>query len=183
MGASLAGGGGRSGRRGRRRRGSAIVDLNMTPFIDVMLVLLIIFMVAAPMMTVGVPVELPRSAARPIQDETRPLTVSVNSRGEIYLQEMRISLDEVVPRLMAIAQNGVEDRIFIRGDRTVNYGLMMQVMGKISGAGFRRIGLVTEQDPNAPPPPAFTQPRPANAPAAPAAPQAQGAQAPRQAQR
>ncbi len=110
MGASVASGGG-GGRRGRRRRRAApIADINMTPFIDVMLVLLIIFMVAAPMMTVGVPIELPRSAARPMQDETQPLTISVNTRGEIFLQETRIGMDELVPRLTAIARNGVEDR-------------------------------------------------------------------------
>lgn len=165
MGASLASGGGGGGRRRRgRRRGAPIVDINMTPFIDVMLVLLIIFMVAAPMLTVGVPIELPRSAARPMQDETQPLTISVNTRGEIYLQETRVSLEEIVPKLQAIARNGVEERVFIRGDRAVNYGQMMQVMGLVSGAGFRRIGLVTEATDAAPAPAPVQPATPAQAP-------------------
>jgi biopolymer transport protein TolR len=177
MGAQVgSGGSGTGGRRGRRgRRARPIADLNMTPFIDVMLVLLIIFMVAAPMLTVGVPVELPRTAARQIQEETQPLTISVTQRGEIFIQDSPASLDELIPRLTAIARNGVEERLFIRGDRGVNYGLMMQVMGLVNRAGFRRIGLVTEQDPNLPPAPAAAPAgvRPAAAPAS----------APRQAQR
>jgi biopolymer transport protein TolR len=121
-------------------------DINMTPFIDVILVLLIIFMVAAPMMTVGVPIELPKSAAKPMQDETQPLTISVTPKGDIYIMETQVTLDDLVPKLQAIAKNGVEDRIYIRGDRTVNYGTMMQVMGLVSGSGFKKIGLVTEGD-------------------------------------
>jgi biopolymer transport protein TolR len=163
-------GGGGGGAKRRRRRKPPISDLNMTPFIDVMLVLLIIFMVAAPMLTVGVPIELPRTAARQIQDETQPLTISVNAQGELFVQETRTSLDELVPQLQAIARNGTEERLFIRGDRGVNYGLMMQVMGLVNRAGYRRIGLVTEQDPRLPTAPANP---PASAPAA----------APRQAQR
>ena len=140
MGVSLNGAG-----RDRRSRYRPMAEINVTPFVDVMLVLLIIFMVAAPMLTVGVPVELPRTAAAPMQDETAPLTISVNPRGEIYLQETRIAMEEVVPRLQAIARNGVDERVFIRGDRALAYGQMMQIVGMVSGAGFRRIGLVTEQ--------------------------------------
>jgi biopolymer transport protein TolR len=154
MGAAVGNGGNGSGRRGRRRRYLPINDINMTPFIDVVLVLLIIFMVAAPMLTVGVPIELPRTAARQIQDETQPITISVNARGDIFLQDTRVTIEDLVPRLAVIARNGVEDRLFIRGDRGVNYGTMMQVMGLVNRAGFRRIGLVTEQDPNLPPAPA-----------------------------
>jgi biopolymer transport protein TolR len=132
--------------RARRRRALPIADINMTPFIDVMLVLLIIFMVAAPMLTVGVPIELPKTAAKPMQDETQPITVSINRDGEIYLQESKITLDDLVQRLQAISKNGVDDRIFIRGDKETNYGVMMQVMGLVSGAGFRKIGLVTLPD-------------------------------------
>lgn len=132
----------------RRRSGKAkpIADINMTPFIDVVLVLLIIFMVAAPMMTVGVPIELPKSTAKPMQDETQPLTISVNTKGEIFLQEKAITMEELVPKLQAISKNGVEERIYIRGDRLVDYGHIMRVMGAVSGAGYKKIGLVSEKD-------------------------------------
>jgi biopolymer transport protein TolR len=135
-------------RRGRskRRRALPIADINMTPFIDVVLVLLIIFMVTAPMLTVGVPIELPKTAAKPMQDETQPITVSVNPGGEIFLQDTKVTLDDLVQRLQAISKNGVDDRIFIRGDKEANYGTMMQVMGLVSGAGFKKIGLVTMSD-------------------------------------
>ncbi|MBX9618224.1 MAG: biopolymer transporter ExbD [Hyphomicrobiales bacterium] len=138
-------GGGRS-RRNSRRRSSPITELNMTPFIDVVLVLLIIFMVAAPLLTVGVPIELPKSSAKPLQEETQPITVSVNVNGEIFIQEQAVSLDDLVTKLSAIAKGGTDERVFIRGDRTTNYGLMMRVMGRISSAGYKKIGLVTEQD-------------------------------------
>ncbi len=153
MGASLATGGGGNGRRGRRgrKRSGAMSDINMTPFIDVILVLLIIFMVAAPMMTVGVPIELPKTAAKPMQDETQPLTISVSTKGEIFLMETAVTLDDLVPKLQAIAKNGVEDRIYIRGDKAANYGTMMQVMGLVSGSGFKKIGLVTEGNDGATP--------------------------------
>ena len=135
-------------RRGRskRRRALPIADINMTPFIDVMLVLLIIFMVTAPLLTVGVPIDLPKTAAKPMQDETQPITVSINQNGEIYLQDTKVTLDDLVQRLQAISKNGVDDRIFIRGDKDANYGMMMQVMGLVSGAGFKKIGLVTQQN-------------------------------------
>src|SRR3984885_7185989 len=134
------------GRRRKHRRALPIAAINRTPFIDVVLVLLIIFMVAAPMLTVGVPIELPKSAAKPMQDETQPIVLSVNPKGEIYLQETQISLDDVVAKLQAISKNGVDDRIFIRGDKSVDYGTMMRVMGLVSGAGFKKIGLVTVPD-------------------------------------
>lgn len=118
----------------------------MTPFIDVVLVLLIIFMVAAPLLTVGVPIELPKSSAKPLQEETQPITVSVNVNGEIFIQEQAVSLDDLVTKLSAIAKGGTDERVFIRGDKTTNYGLMMRVMGRISSAGYKKIGLVTEQD-------------------------------------
>jgi biopolymer transport protein TolR len=145
MGAALGQSGGHKRRRGHRRA-LPIADINMTPFIDVMLVLLIIFMVAAPMLTVGVPIELPKTAAKPMQDETQPVTVSINPKGEIYLQETQVTLDDLVAKLQAISKNGVDERIFIRGDQAVNYGMMMQVMGLVSGAGFKKIGLVTLQE-------------------------------------
>ncbi len=144
MGGSLAQSG-RKSRRGRRRA-LPIADINMTPFIDVMLVLLIVFMVAAPMLTVGVPIELPKTAAKPMQDETQPVTISIKPNGDIFLMETKIGPDEIVPRLQAIVKNGADERIFIRGDKSIDYGTMMRIMGQVSGAGFKRIGLVTAQD-------------------------------------
>lgn len=135
-----------SGRRRSRARSSPITELNMTPFIDVVLVLLIIFMVAAPLLTVGVPIELPKSTAKPLQEETQPITVSVNVKGDIFIQDQPVSIEELVTKLAAIAKGGTEERVFIRGDRTANYGQMMRVMGRISSAGYKKIGLVTEQE-------------------------------------
>jgi biopolymer transport protein TolR len=146
-GPKAAGGGGR--RRGGRRgshRPALNSEINVTPMVDVMLVLLIIFMVAAPMLTVGVPIDLPQAAAPALNDEKEPLTISVNTKGEIFLQETPIQLGEIVPRLNAITKQGYEERIYVRGDRNVNYGQVMQVMGTISAAGFRRVALVTEVD-------------------------------------
>jgi biopolymer transport protein TolR len=140
-----SGQGGGSRRRKRHRR-APIADINMTPFIDVMLCLLIIFMVAAPLPTAGVPLDLPKSEANALNSDKEPLTVSVDAKGDIYLQETKVGLDEVVPKLTSIAQQGYEERIFVRGDKTVNYGQVMQVMGRISGAGFKKVALVTEQD-------------------------------------
>jgi len=147
MGASLnAAGAAAGGRRRRRARRGPIADINMTPFIDVMLCLLIIFMVAAPLLTAGVPLDLPESQANALNSDRDPLTVSVDAKGDIYLQESKVPLDDVVTKLTSIAQQGYEERIFVRGDRTVNYGQVMQVMGRISGAGFKKVALITEQE-------------------------------------
>jgi biopolymer transport protein TolR len=140
-----SGGGGGGGRRRQRRKAAVMAEINVTPFVDVMLVLLIIFMVAAPMLTVGVPIDLPESQAEALNQEKEPLTISVNANGDIFLQDTKVTAEEVVPRLIAITKSGYEERIYVRGDRTVNYGQVMQVMGAISGAGFRRVALVTEQ--------------------------------------
>jgi len=121
-------------------------EINVTPFVDVMLVLLIIFMVAAPLLTVGVPIDLPETQAKALNSETQPITVSVNNEGKIYLQETEVSLEEVVPKLQAIAQTGYEERIYVRGDRAADYGTVMRVMARISAAGFRNLGLVTLQE-------------------------------------
>ncbi len=134
----------RSKGRRRRRRLAPMSEINMTPFVDVMLVLLIVFMVAAPLLTVGVPIELPESSAKPLQGDKEPLTITVNTRGEIFLQDTVIELDKLVPKLLAIAEGGYNERIYVRGDRRVNYGLVMRVMGTINEAGFKRIGLVTQ---------------------------------------
>jgi biopolymer transport protein TolR len=148
MGASVGpvGGGGGGGRRSRRRRSAPISEINVTPFVDVMLVLLIVFMISAPLLTVGVPIDLPETRAKQLQAETEPLTVSVGSDGKIYLQDTEITVEELVPRLQAIAKAGYEERIFVRGDRDAEYGSMMQVMGRLNQAGFRRIGLVTLEE-------------------------------------
>src|SRR5690606_26474495 len=130
---------GNMGARGHRRRGrrqGLISEINVTPFVDVMLVLLIIFMVAAPLLTVGVPIDLPETQANAMTPDTQPITISVNEAGQIYLQETEIPLDEVVPKLSAIATAGYEERIFVRGDKTTNYGIVMQVMARIQAAGY-----------------------------------------------
>lgn len=133
-------------RRGRSGGSAAMSEINVTPFVDVMLVLLIIFMVAAPLLTVGVPIDLPETQARALNSETQPITVSVNSAGQVYLQETEVPVEEVVAKLEAIARNGYEERIYVRGDRDADYGTVMRVMARISAAGFRRIGLVTLQE-------------------------------------
>jgi biopolymer transport protein TolR len=150
MGMSVGASGGRGG-RGHRRRGRSralMSEINVTPFVDVMLVLLIIFMVAAPLLTVGVPIDLPETQAKPMNSDTQPITVSVNQGGKVFLQETEIPIEEVVPKLAAIAQTGYEERIYVRGDKTADYGTVMQVMARISAAGYKNLGLVTlpEQD-------------------------------------
>ena len=133
------------GRRMRRRK-AVMAEINVTPMVDVMLVLLIIFMVSAPLLTVGVPIDLPQTQAKSLDQDKEPLTVSVNTKGEVYLQNSEIKMDELVPKLQAITQarGGNDERIYVRGDRKVDYGTVMRVMGRLSAAGFRRVALVTE---------------------------------------
>jgi biopolymer transport protein TolR len=136
-------------KRGVGGRYRPMAEINVTPMVDVMLVLLIIFMVAAPMMTSGVPVDLPKTTAQPLNQEQEPLTISVNPEGRIFLQETEVPLEELVPRLQAIAQaqqaGQPERRIFVRGDRGISYGRVMEVMGTISAGGFTRVALLAEQ--------------------------------------
>ena len=142
-----AAGSGSSGGRFRRRRYTPIADINVTPLVDVMLVLLIIFMVSAPLLTVGVPIDLPQTQAASLdQADKEPVAVSVNTDGKVFLQNTEIELEALVPKLQAIAQarGGSDERIYVRGDKTVNYGTVMKVMGRLSAAGFRRVALVTE---------------------------------------
>jgi biopolymer transport protein TolR len=148
MSAASTGGSGRGGRghRRRSRHHGMIAEINVTPMVDVMLVLLIIFMVAAPLLTVGVPIDLPDTQAKAMNTDTQPITVSVNQDGKIYLQETEIPIEEVVPKLQNIAKTGYEERIFVRGDKTADYGTVMKVMARISAAGFKNIGLVTLQE-------------------------------------
>jgi biopolymer transport protein TolR len=147
MGAGVTETGGNGRRRKRRSAYVPMHEINVTPFVDVMLVLLIVFMVTAPLLTVGVPIELPETRANPIQGDSEPLTVSVAPDGMLYLQETEIDLDTLAPKLVAIAKEGYDQRIFVRGDRSVGYGDVMKVMGVLNQAGFRRIALVTETEP------------------------------------
>jgi biopolymer transport protein TolR len=130
----------------RRRRRHLMGEINVTPFVDVMLVLLIIFMVSAPLLTVGVPLDLPQTQAKGLDQDREPLTVSVNLKGQVFLQNSEIKVDELVPKLQAITQarGGLDERIYVRGDRKVDYGTVMKVMGRLSTAGYRRVALVTE---------------------------------------
>ncbi|MBV2144716.1 protein TolR [Falsochrobactrum sp. TDYN1] len=134
------------GRRRRGRKKALMSEINVTPFVDVMLVLLIIFMISAPLLTVGVPIDLPDTQAQAMNADTQPITVSVNNEGKVYLQETEVPVDEVVAKLQAIAKTGYEERIFVRGDKAADYGTVMKVMARISAAGFRNIGLVTLQE-------------------------------------
>jgi biopolymer transport protein TolR len=128
--------------RDHRRRPMA--EINVTPFVDVMLVLLIVFMVTAPLLTVGVPVDLPKTKAQPLGQDREPLSVSVRKDGNIYLQNTPIEEGALVARLEAISKNGYDQRIFVRGDKSVDYGRVMEVMGLLNAAGFTHIGLVTD---------------------------------------
>jgi biopolymer transport protein TolR len=121
-----------------------MAEINVTPFVDVMLVLLIVFMVTAPLLTAGVPIDLPQTRARLLGQDREPLAVSIDNAGKVFLQNTEIQVDELVPKLMAISENGYSQRIFVRGDKTVDYGKVMEVMGLLNSAGFTRIGLVTD---------------------------------------
>ncbi len=125
----------------------AMSEINVTPFVDVMLVLLIVFMVTAPLLTAGVPVDLPKTRAPNMGQDKEPLSVTIAKDGTIFLQKLAVPMDELVPKLQAIAGNGYDQRIYVRGDQTVDYGQVMQVMGLLSSAGFTRIGLLTAPAP------------------------------------
>jgi biopolymer transport protein TolR len=146
---AIASGGAHSGSFGKRRhrRNPVMSEINVTPMVDVMLVLLIIFMVSAPLLTVGVPIDLPQTQASSLdQADKEPLAISVNTKGQIFLQNTEIKVEELVPKLQAISQarGGNDERIYVRGDKTVDYGTVMRVMGRLSAAGFRKVALVTE---------------------------------------
>ncbi|KQT54339.1 protein TolR [Aureimonas sp. Leaf454] len=144
MGMSAGGaGGGGSRRGGRRARRAPMSEINVTPMVDVMLVLLIIFMVAAPMLTVGVPLDLPETQAKALNAETQPIEISIKSDGNIFIGENPIAIEDVVTQLTAVAKTGYKERIFVKGDRAADYGRVAEVMARISTAGFTNIGLVT----------------------------------------
>jgi biopolymer transport protein TolR len=143
----MAGGLAASSRR-RRGRGSArrtrLSEINVTPFVDVMLVLLIVFMVTAPLLTVGVPIELPRTEAKQLESETDPLTISIRADGAIFVQETIVDKEQLVAQMRAISREGYDRRVFIRADATADYGLVADVMARLSSSGFRNLGLVTD---------------------------------------
>ncbi len=132
---------GNSKSRGRYR---PLAEINVTPLVDVMLVLLIIFMVAAPLMTSGVKVDLPKASAAPLGQDAKPITVSINGEGHIYLQDTEVQLPDLVTKLQAIAENQPDRRIFVRGDRNIAYGRIMQVMATITQGGFTKVALLAE---------------------------------------
>jgi len=136
------GGSGRRGRRGRRH--GAIAEINMTPFIDVMLVLLIIFMVAAPLIATGVPLDLPQTGAKPINVDQKPVTIAIDGKGQIFLQDEATLEPDLVAKLQSLAKQGFDERVYVRGDKQVDYGRVASVMSTITAAGFKRVALVTE---------------------------------------
>jgi biopolymer transport protein TolR len=121
-------------------------EINMTPFIDVMLVLLIIFMVAAPLMTVGVPLDLPQTKAAQLNVDQKPIMLSIKQSGQVYLSENELKDNEIIPRLNSVSKAGADERVFVRGDKKVDYGRVAQVMAIVTSGGFKRVALVTEPD-------------------------------------
>jgi biopolymer transport protein TolR len=144
MGASV--GGGRKGGRGRRGvpRYGAMADINMTPFIDVMLVLLIIFMVAAPLLTNGVTVDLPKAQAGALNVEQKPVSLTIDDKGQIFLMDAPVNDGEVIDRLKSLATDGPDTRIYLRASKTVPYGRVAEIMGEVTSAGYKKVALVTE---------------------------------------
>ncbi len=135
----------RDGGRGRRaRRHGLNAEINVTPLVDVMLVLLIVFMIAAPLLSVGVPVELPKTDAKSLPSQTEPITISVDRNGAVFIQDTQVTLEQLVERLVAVSANGYEERIYLRGDTGSDYGDVMKVMARINAAGFSNLGLVTD---------------------------------------
>jgi biopolymer transport protein TolR len=145
MAMNMAGSAGGGGRRGRRRA-NVMAEINVTPMVDVMLVLLIIFMVSAPLLTVGVPLDLPQTQAKSLEQDKTPLQLSVDIKGKIFINDTEVSMADLVPKLKAItdARGGLDERIFMRADKKADYGTVAKVMGQLSGAGFKRLALVTE---------------------------------------
>jgi len=144
MSAGSTGSNRRGGRRRSSRRGRLNSEINVTPLVDVMLVLLIVFMIAAPLLSVGVPVELPKTDAKALPSQQEPITITVDFEGGVFIQDEEISLDDLATRLIAVSTNGYEERIYLRGDRDTDYGEVMKVMARINTAGFTNIGLVTD---------------------------------------
>jgi len=147
MGASVQAGGKSGGRRGRGRgRRQPMADINMTPFIDVMLVLLIIFMVAAPLLATGVAVDLPQTKAGQLNIDQKPVTIAIDDKGQIFLMDQEVEIGQLVERLKDAAKQGVDERIYVRGSKAVNYGRVAEVMSVVTSAGYKKVALVTEQE-------------------------------------
>ena len=128
----------------KRSEREPMSEINVTPFVDVMLVLLIIFMVTAPLLTVGVQVDLPETSADTLPEESEPLTLTINSKGEVFIQESKIEFDNLIKKILAVSNNRTDTRIYVRGDKTINYGRVLEVMGKLSGSGFTKVALISE---------------------------------------
>ena len=128
----------------KRSEREPMSELNVTPFVDVMLVLLIIFMVTAPLLTVGVQVDLPETSADTLPEESEPLTLTINSKGEVFIQETKIEFDNLIKKILAVSNNRTDTRIYVRGDKTINYGRVLEVMWKLSGSGFTKVALISE---------------------------------------
>ena len=128
----------------RSSKKEPISEINVTPFVDVMLVLLIIFMVTAPLLTVGVQVDLPETSADTLPEENEPLTLTINAKGEIFIQETKVEYEKIIAKIMAVSNNRTDTRIFVRGDKTINYGRVLEIMGMLSGSGFTKVALISE---------------------------------------
>jgi biopolymer transport protein TolR len=126
--------------------GAMLTEINVTPLVDVMLVLLIIFMIAAPMMTVGVPLDLPQTKAAPLNMDAKPVTLSIKATGQIFMGDAELTDEAIVGKLAEVAKQGFEERVFVRGDKKVDYGRVAQVMSIVTSAGYKRVALVTEPD-------------------------------------
>jgi len=134
-----------SGNSRGRTRTAPMSEINVTPMVDVMLVLLIVFMVTAPLLTVGVQIDLPKTKAKILQGQDEPLAITIDVQGQVFLQDTEIDIEGLVPRLRAITDNNPDVRIFVRGDASVNYGRVMEVMGTVNAAGYKKVALVTQQ--------------------------------------
>ena len=128
----------------KRSEREPMSEINVTPFVDVMLVLLIIFMVTAPLLTVGVQVDLPETSADTLPEESEPLTLTINSKGEVFIQETKIEFDNLIKKILAVSNNRTDTRIYVRGDKTINYGRVLEVICKLSGSGFTKVALISE---------------------------------------
>jgi len=144
MAMNMAGSSSGGGRRSRRK--PVMAEINVTPMVDVMLVLLIIFMVSAPLLTVGVPLDLPQTQAKSLEQDKTPLQLSVDTRGRVFINDTEVAMADLIPKLKAItdARGGMDERIYMRADKKADYGTVARVMGQLSGAGFKRLALVTE---------------------------------------
>ncbi len=140
----MGAGNGQNGIKVRGVRYRPMAEINVTPFVDVMLVLLVVFMVTAPLLSVGVPVDLPKTQAATINNPDEPLVISINAKGEIFLQESMIPMENLTARLLAVTGQNPDTRIFVRGDKGIQYGQVMQVMGSVSAAGYRKVSLLAE---------------------------------------